>query len=159
MIAGWILVYSMARIYMMKTIPVWNSVSTMVEFIFCSLILGGMLFVSLSGRMMQEEYLSKRINILFLIIIFLLVADIGNSMYLLLQYRELEILQDLLPGLGIIKATVQIAALLVLLFQFRSLRQKKKLVQIWIIMVFVAILLSEVVGRYAFYASYVSPGV
>jgi uncharacterized membrane protein YwzB len=47
----------------------------------------------------------------------------------------------------------------VLLFQFWSLRQKKKLVQIWIIMVFVAILLSELVGRYAFYASYVSPGV
>jgi anaerobic dimethyl sulfoxide reductase subunit C (anchor subunit) len=159
MIAGWMLIYSMAMIYMMKTIPVWNSVTTMLEFISCSLILGGMLVVSLSGRLMQEGYLSKRINILFLIIIFLLVADISNSVYLFLQYRELEILQDLLPGLGIIKTILQMAALLVLLFQFRSLRQKKKLVQIWIIMVFVAILLSELVGRYAFYASYVSPGV
>jgi DMSO reductase anchor subunit len=159
MIAGWMLVYSMAMIYMMKTIPVWNSVTTMLEFIFCSLILGGMLFVSLSGRMMQEGYLSKRINILFLIIIFLLVADISNSVYLFLQGGESEILQDLLPRLGIIKAILQIAALLVLLFQFRSIRQKKKLVQIWIIMVFLAILLSEIVGRYVFYASYVSPGV
>jgi anaerobic dimethyl sulfoxide reductase subunit C (anchor subunit) len=159
MIAGWMLIYSMAMIYMMKTIPVWNSVTTMLEFISCSLILGGMLLVSLSGRLMQEGYLSKRINILFLIIIFLLVADIISSVYLFLQYRELVILQDLLPGLGIIKTIVQMAALLVLLFQFRSLRQKKKLVQIWIIMVFVAILFSELVGRYAFYASYVSPGV
>lgn len=159
MIAGWMLIYSMAMIYMVKTIPVWNSVTTMLEFISCSIILGGMLLVSLSGRMMQEEYLSKRINILFLIMIFLLVADISNSVYLFLQYRELEILQDLLPGLGIIKTILQIAALLVLLFQFWSLRQKKKLVQIWIIMVFAAILLSELVGRYAFYASYVSPGV
>ena len=159
MIAGWMLIYSMAMIYMMKTIPVWNSVTTMLEFISCSLILGGMLVVSLSGRLMQEGYLSKRINILFLIIIFLLVADISNSVYLFLQYRELEILQELLPGLGIIKTIMQIAALLVLLFQFRSLRQKKKLVHIWFIMVFAAILLSEIVGRYAFYASYVSPGV
>lgn len=159
MIAGWMIICSMAMIYMMKTIPVWDSVTTMLEFISCSLILGGMLFVSLSGRMMQEEYLFKRINILFLIIIFLLFADISNSVYLFLQYRELEMLQDLLPGLGIIKMILQIAALLVLLFQFRSFRQKKKLVQIWIIMVFAVILLSEIVGRYAFYASYVSPGV
>jgi len=158
-IAGWILIYSMAMIYMIKTIPVWNSVTTIFEFISCSLILGGMLLVSLSGHMMQENYLFKRINILFLIITFLLVADISNSVYLFLQYRELEILQDLLPGLGIIKTILQITALVVLLFQIRSLRQKKKLVQIWIIMVFVAILLSEIVGRYAFYASYFSPGV
>jgi DMSO reductase anchor subunit len=109
--------------------------------------------------MMQEEYLFKRINILLLIIIILLIADISNSVYLYLQYRELEILQDLLPGLSIIKTILQIAALLVLLFQFRSFRQKKKLVQIRIIIVFVTILLSEIVGRYAFYASYVSPGV
>jgi len=155
MIAGWMLIYSMAMIYMMKTIPVWNSVTTLLEFFSCSLILGGMLFVSLSGRMMQEEYLSKRIHMLFLIIVFLLVADISISVYLLLQDRELEVL----TGLGIIKAILQIAALLVLLIQFRFLRQKKKLVQIWIIIVFVAILLSEIVGRYAFYASYASPGV
>jgi hypothetical protein len=109
--------------------------------------------------MMQERYLSRRINILFLIIIFLLVADISNSVYLFLQYRELEILRDFLPGLGIIKAILQIAALLVLLFQYKSIRQKKKLVQIWMIIVFLAILLSEIVGRYVFYASYVSPGV
>jgi anaerobic dimethyl sulfoxide reductase subunit C (anchor subunit) len=159
MIAGWVLIYNMAMIYMMKTIPVWNSVTTMVEFISCSLILGGMLFVLFSGRMMQEEYLFKRINILLLIIIILLVADISNSVYLFLQYRELEILQDLPPELSIIKTILQITAILVLLFQFRSLRQNKKLVQIWIIIVFVVILISEIVGRYAFYASYVSPGV
>ena len=159
MIAGLTVVFSMPMIYMMKTIPVWNSMATLLEFLSCTVILGGMLILLLSGRMMQEENLFKRNQKIILVVILFLIADISNSAYSFMHYREFEMVQGWIPVSGIIKIVLHFIALLVLLFLFKSFMKNKKLANSWIIAMFTIILLSEIIGRHAFYASYMSPGV
>ena len=42
MIFGFLLVYSMSRLYMLRTVPVWNTLFTLISFFLTALILGGL---------------------------------------------------------------------------------------------------------------------
>lgn len=55
-VAGLLLIGGMARVYMLRTVPVWNRAKTPVSFLVTGLLLGGMLTLALLATLHRQEY-------------------------------------------------------------------------------------------------------
>jgi anaerobic dimethyl sulfoxide reductase subunit C (anchor subunit) len=168
-IIGIIAIISMAKIYMLETVPAWNSYSTPIQFISTSLILGGitaiLLFV-LFGEGLHSEGLSG--SVLNKLLWGLLCIIVVNSVTYLLHLYFLQnagiagaasykLLTDthavfLMLRLGL--TFVSIIMFLILLFA-----DAKALTSYLLIVLCSLVFISEFIGRYLFYASYSRVGM
>ena len=167
MITGLFLIYSMSRIYTLSTIPVWNSMATPVEFFTASFLLGGLLLMLVFQRRLfkleirELANFSRRISVLYLLLIIFLMIDLGNTIYY--HYIDYEIsrmtAEDTSYIINLTKSILHIASILILIPQFYQFNIKKHFSGVLgFRIIFFLLILAELIGRYGFYASYVSPG-
>lgn len=162
-LAGAFLIFSMIKIYMLKTIPVWDSFTTAVEFIACSLILGASLLLVLFERTINKpsfqeiSYLANRIHILSLIFLIALLADTGNAIFLFFQEKQFVNIPECVSGLSVIRIALQMLAVIILLSHIISFRKHLQFKYSRMVIVFIILLIAEIIGRYGFYEAFVSP--
>lgn len=164
-IIAFLLVYSMSEIYMLDAVPAWNSLHTPLEFFTCSLLLGGFLLLLIyktASRKLDEIHYSRirsKIYFLFILLSLLLVLDLGNAIFHHLIGYDPNALRNpdtsYLPR--IMRFVLLIISLSLLVFQFYFFNLKKRLSGIsGIIAAFIILFIAEILGRFIFYASYVS---
>lgn len=81
MIIGLLTIYSMSKLYILKTVPVWNSINTYIQFFSSTFIMGIIflfLFFSLQSKIRVEQLYN--INVLYVSLLILLSTSfISNS--------------------------------------------------------------------------------
>ncbi len=168
-IIGITAILSMAKIYMLDTVPVWNNFSTPIQFISSSLILGGitaiLLFV-LFGEELAPEGLSNEI---FKTLLWVLVSIVSVNLIAFLIHLYL------LPGAGIAGITsyklltqshavflllrLGLTLVSVILFLILLFTDIKNFASYLLIILSSVTFISEIIGRYLFYASYSRVGM
>ena len=172
-LSGIIMVYTMARLYMIPTVPPWNSVYTIIYFYSSSVLLGLPLlmfilikndqYFSLLPEQSDGIVLSGRnifaalIGLAFLSLIirsgYNLVADPAGNMPVFtpeIVSPWLKVLQVLLLGSAVSMIIVVLITPVV-----KKLKSKSNLV----LVAFTLLMISEIIGRYIFYAGYYRLGV
>jgi anaerobic dimethyl sulfoxide reductase subunit C (anchor subunit) len=168
-VIGIITIISMAKVYMLATVPVWNHPSTPIQFISTSFVLGGLgavvLFILPGERSYAESPIRDMLRILFPVLLLLI------SLNLLASIIHLHAL----PGTGIAGTasfkllTEKHIALLVLrmsmmlvsiiLFCALLFTYTKSFSPYLFYILCSVVLISEIIGRYLFYASYSRVGI
>lgn len=162
---AFLLVYSMSEIYMLETLPAWNSIHTPLEFFTCSLLLGGFLILLIykgNARKLEDaEYgkISRKIYLLFILLSVVFVIDLGNAIFHHFIHFDPSAPGDVgvnyLPR--ILRFVLLVVGLTILIFQFYYFNLKKKLSGIsGIAVAFFILLLAEIIGRFIFYSAYQS---
>jgi anaerobic dimethyl sulfoxide reductase subunit C len=153
-LSGVALVYSMAKLYMLPTIPSWNSPTTMIEFFTTSLLLGLFVATCLGKKhnaQLAAIYLFTILPIVLLVkltsllFISIGISDTGNSFLMLLLSARASFLL-----LGIILIFVWLLKKRILDSFFTG--------NLFYIVLFL-FFLSEITGRYLFYAHFISVGI
>jgi len=159
-IAGLLTVFSMAKVYMLETVPVWNTLFTPLQFFFTTFLLGG-LAVLIYYRNFEETTVRLPMKVLLV----LLLANImlwEANIYLLsgggiATGASLEVL--LAKNEWLFYGRPVLMALTVVLIVYPILKRAIQKHHGLIIAAFVLLLIAEIIGRYLFYASYVRVGV
>ncbi|MDQ7818547.1 MAG: DmsC/YnfH family molybdoenzyme membrane anchor subunit [Melioribacteraceae bacterium] len=178
---GYIAIASMAMVYMLETVPVWNNLFTPLAFVFTSLILGsGAILHALNIIINKKKYslllnefsiqkLTDPFKIISLFILGLLFFQV-IIMFSQLIYLgsgdetlrssfgiliEKNILLIILRLLLLLSAFLWLISLLVKYNRTRDLLLKRKYYALY----FGILLLEELIGRYLFYAMYFRIGV
>ncbi|MBN2148954.1 MAG: dimethyl sulfoxide reductase anchor subunit [Anaerolineales bacterium] len=145
------LVYCMARVYMLRTVPVWNSWRTPLAFTLTTLLLGALLVGSalaldplLPAALSQPALGAVAWVVLVLLSVQLGVTALGQSRPESKKNQPVLLLRVGLLAAGLIMVGM-------LLVGGESLP--------WMPLTFAASLFSEMLGRYLFYASYERVGV
>lgn len=168
-IIGITAILSMAKIYMLDTVPVWNNFSTPIQFISTSLILGGitaiLLFVLFGEELApggpSNEIFKKILWILFSIVTVNLIAFLihlyllpGTGIAGVTSYKLLTQSHTAFLILRLGLTLVSIILFLILLFT-----DTKAIVSYLLIVLCSVVFISEIIGRYLFYASYCRVGM
>ena len=164
LVSGLLLVWVMGRLYMIPTVPLWNSPVTLVKFYNSGVVLGaGALLVLLSllqGKGMDYPWAGQAARVLFI-----LVAA-GVAVHLLVALLPSAAGEGTGAGfpLPVIPAAWRIAALLMLGMGFLLLSwwlfgRMHERVQWPVFVSFGMLLLAEIFFRYIFYLSYFRTGV
>lgn len=156
-ICGFFLVYSMTRLYMLRTVPVWNTLYTPISFFLTTLVLGGLLAGFALGAQLD---MVMREQVLSIIIVYVLVL-LGCELVLSIS-RVVKFFSD---------SREERAGFLLLfekhsrVFYFRLLLLIVGLMSLFIILFqekfspelylfcFMLVLSAEVVDRFLFYAA------
>ena len=171
-VSGILGVFSMSKVYMLETIPVWNSITTPIQFFLSAFLLGG-LVVLLAGvlnpghrkpDLKVPDYTKAIVEALIIMLILLLASLILwiVNVYLLsggglAEEKSLFILMSensLFFYLRIVLMAVSILLIIYRLFSRSFLRMK-----IFLAILFILVLMAEVLGRYLFYVSYIRIGI
>lgn len=164
-IAGIILIWTMARLYMIPTVPVWNSPLTVLKFFNTGLLLGAgallSLVVYLNTKGIEVQQLRLVVSILFILL------AIGVFIHLITALIPFEVWQASSFPAPVIPFAWKAARLLFLMVGFALL--------VWWLpgflndasgggaglayLAFLLLILAEICGRYIFYASYYRVGV
>lgn len=172
-IIGLITVFAMARVYMLETVPAWNGFSTPVQFISTSLVLGGLgaalpyvLFGERAGgggamNDMTNDMVKSLLPVLLFLISFDFIAFLIH-LYLLPgagpagieSFRLLTERHAVLLYLRLILVLISVVLLCILLFT----GGRPFSMHLFLILCCVVVV-SEIIGRYLFYASYSRVGV
>ncbi len=168
-ILGLMLIFSMSKIYMLETIPVWDSYYTIIQFYSSFIILGllGLILIisNTNNTLLEGLESTKVINtslsiilvVLFVSIIFLLIRLWNLKLGGIAELSSFNsITSKNLPLLyaRIILAVLAIGLIVLQLFYLRFKHSSYLLLSLAIIMI-----LSEITGRYLFYASYRRVGI
>jgi anaerobic dimethyl sulfoxide reductase subunit C (anchor subunit) len=166
---GMITVISMAKVYMLSTVPVWNHLSTPIQFISTSFVLGGLgvliLFVLPGERPLTGSPLRDMTHILFPVLLVLISVNLLAFIIHLYTLQGTGIAGmesfQLLTGKYIMWLVLRVSMMIVsiilvcaLLFTYT----KSFSPNLFYILCFV-VLISEIIGRYLFYASYSRVGI
>ncbi len=166
-LTGIILIYAMSRVYMISTTPLWNTPATLVAFFNTTILLGGsalLLVLIIAARAKGDM---PELQPLFNLLFFMISAGvfIGLLNMLLLQPDPSGIAGSFaapeLSGIWKISQTIFLLAgysTLAWWFAFR-MPQYQGSGTIILIIAITCIFLSELAGRYLFYASYYRIGV
>jgi len=162
-VLGLVLVFVMARLYMLPTAPSWNNAATPISFFAASFVLGGAVVLAsmMYGRSATQPPANVRTIILWALVICLgveiaLIPIQAGVLYDHPMVIDHGIRFALLNTLMVVRILSVVVALLLLT---KSLRGSLKQPGRWMLPTIVLILLAEVVGRYIFYAFYYSVGV
>jgi anaerobic dimethyl sulfoxide reductase subunit C len=173
-LAGIVMVYTMARLYMIPTVPPWNSLFTISYFYSSSVLLGVPLLMFILIK--NDQYFSLRIQeqsdgtdlpvryvfavligLAFLLFIlrsgYNLITDPVSNMPVFAPEvfsPWLKVLQFLLPG-----SAVSMFIVVLITSVIKKLKYKSNLV----LVAFTFLMISEIIGRYMFYAGYYRLGV
>lgn len=168
-VIGIITIISMARVYMLATVPAWNTIVTPIQFIGSSLILGccgTMFLIALSGGSagsgdVIREIAARIIPVLLFLLAVNLIAFLvhlftlpGAGIAGMESFRLLTATHMVPLILRLSLFVVSILLLCVLLF----METKTTAPSVLLILCFVVVI-SEILGRYLFYASYSRVGI
>lgn len=169
---GLLAVFSMSKVYMIRTVPVWNTVSTPVQFFTSALVLGGILGSLLkltgadeTGVHSQTAAILSGQKSLFITVLILLVLNLSVYLYKLISLpksgtagrKSFDILvlnNKFLFYLRIVLYIVSVSFLVLILLSGSFSHLVLALVSLLIVLT-----ISEIIGRYLFYASYRRIGV
>ena len=165
---GIVFIFSMSRIYMMRTVPVWNTFWTMLSFYISSFILGLTCIFVLSqfAGMNLWKSINQFQNLLLLLIVLLgieIIVRIKQRQFFLNKIVQADGNAETNGCTNLYRCStafnVSAIILLVPAVLFTDLPWIKDQTMILMIVTGVIILAAEVIGRYIFYKSYFRYGV
>jgi DMSO reductase anchor subunit len=164
-IAGIILIWTMARLYMIATVPAWNTPLTVVKFFNSGLLLGAGALISMVVFLHAKGI--EVIQVRMVVSILFFVLALGVFIHLITT-----LIPAGLPGASSFPAPVipfgwKAARLLFLMLGFSLLawwypgflNASARGAEGWAYLAFALLILAEICGRYIFYASYFRVGV
>lgn len=179
---GIVLIFTMAKLYMLTTIPVWNNLTTPVSFFITTFLLGG--FTFLSGMILLKKSILKnspnlleRFNLFFqksskmislFSIMFLGLEILMFPVLILLLRTNLSVEGNSIGEMSMNQLFLMILRFILILSAVVSIGivyHKPKQSRVTsinsrlIVMIFLIILFSEILGRFVFYASYSQIGI
>lgn len=159
-IAGLLAVFSMAKVYMLDTVPVWNTLFTPLQFFFTTFLLGG-LVVLVYNKNFEESTVRLPMKVLLVLVLASIVVWVANTYLVsgagIAAGTSLEVL--LAQNGWLFYGRLVLMALAVVLMIYPIIKRSIKKHPGLIIASFALLLIAEVIGRYLFYASYVRVGV
>lgn len=167
LVTGILLVWVMARLYMISTVPSWNTPFTILKFFNSGLLLGAGAFmvvvVFLHGKGIEISWVHQVITILFYLMALGVFIHLITA---LLPVAPQEGMQSSFP-MPAIPFAWKAARLLFLMLGFSLLAwwypgfvsMTSRGAPSWAYLAFILLFLSEICGRYIFYASYFRVGV
>lgn len=166
---GIITIISMAKVYMLETVPVWNSYSTPIQFVNSSLILGAFSVIflfALFGRGLDSGApISDISKILLPVLLFLIAVNLITLLIHLFTLHGAGIAGlesfKLLTENHVVFLFVRVILILIAIILFCILLfadTKSLTTHVWIILGLI-VFISEIIGRYLFYASYSRVGI
>jgi len=173
LLCGIILLFVMSKIYMIESIPAWNSIFTPLSFSFSALILGCSTFITASFYFMKKNGAEgfsgasfTTVKIIAGIIVLLLLLELAFSLLQIVLYssggRALEESYNLIVKDNIIwfiaRIIIQSASIFILLYFCSALRKGEILVNHFYLS-YLLIWCAEAAGRFLFYAMYAKMGV
>lgn len=168
LILGVILIWVMAKVYMLPTVPLWNTPATPVAFFASSLILGGMsvmVIIAILSMGSRESLQAAEIfqRTLFYLVAVGVFAGLMNSLFLQADVSGLTVGFPL-PEVASAWKNAQLAFLLagfsLLTWWFAWVQpQEGSSSSLLIFLAAACLLIAEIAGRYLFYASYFRVGV
>jgi len=176
MLCGVLLLYSMSRIYMLRTVPTWNTWGTPISF-FLSAGLLGTLSLSLAVNIAAQGYAHTEASLTAmgdLCHIFGWTSAILLSIQLFIAFMKdrfliwrggvsresIQLLKQRYPIPGILRGTFGFLAIgLCIIFALLPFSNTNPGLFTAIIMAFLLALTSEILGRFLFYASFKSSGI
>ncbi|MEE4177866.1 MAG: DmsC/YnfH family molybdoenzyme membrane anchor subunit [Bacteroides sp.] len=165
LIAGITLIWTMARLYMIPTVPAWNTPLTVVKFFNSGLLLGAgvmiCMVVFLHAKGLEVFQVRMVVSILFF------VVALGVFIHLLTTLIPAEVQQASSFPAPVVPFAWKAARLLFLILGFSLLawwypgflNLSARGAAGWAYLAFALLVLSEICGRYIFYASYFRVGV
>lgn len=162
-LSGLVLIFSMAKLYMLPTIPPWNNLGTPVVFFLTALLLGCQIFwvtfwnQKTFGRLIRFSLVLIVLQLGFALLFhsWFFPSDPVSSAGLSNLYFNLQL------GFAVRIALLIIAALLLvfLLLRLKKTSEARKTFRLMAYVAFFAILISEILGRYVFFAAYYRLGL
>ncbi len=167
---GLALLFAMARLYMLPTIPGWNTATTPISFYTTCLVLGGTVVlasllctnVTSPSPDAARTFEERPVRGLALALIVCLGVEIALTPFqagilynhpMIVDHGVGYAILNTLLGLRVVSVAVALGLLLSLLFGSRRNPGR------WILATTVLVLLAEILGRYTFYAFYYRIGV
>ncbi|MBU1013987.1 MAG: dimethyl sulfoxide reductase anchor subunit [Bacteroidetes bacterium] len=170
MISGILLVLAMSGIYMIKTVPSWNTFFTPLSFIGSAFLLSSvgmiMLINFLNSDSMGQTFLSNIFLFMLIVVIIILFAS-GYHHYQLSRYKftgieQMEYNHGVFFILFVIRMVLLLIAMFGLIYLIKIISRPgmsfEEFKLIFYVISFI-ILSAEVIGRYQFYISYFRVGV
>ena len=162
-------VFSMAKLYMLETVPAWISLNTFVQFYSTVIILGIISFsliLLLSNPIKLEQLSSLGVYKIFLVVL-LNIISISLAFFLfkiwsLLQggQTELESLNQItIQSSALFYSRIIFSVITILIILYQLLIAENIYSNYSIILLSITAILSEFVGRYLFYAGYKRIGI
>lgn len=156
-IIGLLLVFSMAKIYMLPTVPVWNNIWTPISFFITTFLLGGLVLAiifALKSRR-HPDFAGYALNRIALAAIILICIEILMVLFSLIPGSQIIFLVSLRILFLIVGASLTI----LIYYKTRKKDQEVAINNRFVYAAFLAVLIAEGLGRYLFYAAYTNVGV
>jgi len=168
-VCGVLAIFSMAKIYMLKTIPIWNQYSTIIQFFSTTIILGIVFILSIAifYSIFEREAISVLglLNLFLFILFPLIVINMISFLFMLRLLSDWRLMN--LESIGLISVkhlimiyTRLILSLLSILFILHNLiLVKENFSNTYLLLIISFIVASELTARYLFYAFYKRIGI
>jgi len=153
-LTGLAFIFSMAKIYMLPTVLSWNSPSTLLEFFTTSFLLGLFLVTGIGKTKAPKESATWLLTILPILLFIKLINLLFNTSAIS------DTGSGILLILNMVRAVSLLLAAILLVNWFLGKRPPENIFQGKLFYVLAGLLvISEIKGRYLFYAGFVSVGV
>jgi anaerobic dimethyl sulfoxide reductase subunit C (anchor subunit) len=142
-----LLIYSMIRLYMLPSVQSWNNPATPLSFIMTSLACGLVLILLLAGKQTTQLY-----GVIFPLILIVIIFSLLNS-FIFFGWAgkpDLKLLLIFRTGLSLF---------IVILLILKKINAFTNKTGIWVVILFVIILISEILNRYIFFLSFKKSGL
>jgi anaerobic dimethyl sulfoxide reductase subunit C (anchor subunit) len=180
---GLVLVYSMAQIYVLPTQTVWNSNTVILSFYLTSVMLGvnamvcvlllDLRFVEIQGKKDTEnraQVVRSVLLVLTAVTVFLALLSIAVNIIQIYQLSQgdriaqtsLRLLLEVYLPLLILRHVTLIVGTLILVSAALRVYRRRAAVQSLLVTVYVScllIIISEILGRFLFYATHIRVGL
>ncbi|PMH43857.1 dimethylsulfoxide reductase [Vibrio sp. 10N.286.49.B3] len=161
MVLGIVFMYSMVQVYMIDTVPTWNTIYTPLSFIM-TLVVGGLLLSQLVIVAANDSRFTVDRNIAMLAVVAItisLVVTIGKAAFIGGIETSIVKAVDLVDGLGCYLG-MQVALLMSgLLIWLLPMINKSTLNPVNLTVALVLVLASELIGRGLFYSLHMTIGL
>jgi anaerobic dimethyl sulfoxide reductase subunit C (anchor subunit) len=162
-VAGLLMVFSMAKIYMLPTVPAWNTPQTLIRFFSAGFITGAGFLLLLSNLILKETAGKNSQNYLILVGIILAALLIGNAGAFIAGTPEAVENIAFQPHLSLTTILLPwflwVAGCSILIWQFIKPAKLLSLSRNLQIMAFVIIIIAALIERYFFYESFYRTGI
>ncbi len=149
-ILGLVLVFTMSRIYMLATVPVWNHIFTPLAFFGSTFLLGTAVWTLMMAY--ERELAKNTAQVIGYFCVAFGAIQLSLSMFHFLHLTELGIYPSGNWMIGI--RLLSLLAGTVMATQVNAKTSRRRLVLIFLLFVF-----AELLGRYLFYAGYARIGI
>ncbi len=168
LLVGLLLIWAMAKVYMISTVPIWSHPSTLLRFLLSALLLGTaaiwpLLTIKTGSGFEDTQSTQMRCIYFTLVNFFILIStlvEIWSTRSAGEMVGPMVSHSRLISMLFIVRIGLLAAVLAGLYwFIFRAAKHQTHLQDIPAYGLFILLLISEIIGRYNFYASYQRVGV